>query len=591
MWSSRQNRIGKDAAQIHRPDDAEAASLANRLGAKHVLVWTLLLNAGVGIAFASYLFTRPFLTGAVSVFLWPQGDMEQYLTGAKFFVYDSWRFPLLVSSYVERSYPQSMAFADFIPLFALVTKLVYKITGYEIPYLAWWYVLVVVAQPISFSLLLWFGGVRNRILLLKGGMLSLLVPTFLYRVEHAALFGHFIILTAMALYFAAVGGGRRNSVWPKWVLVAWPTWLLLSATISLYLLVMAGIFFAAALVESMAWTLADRRTLLFRAFYGACVIYGVAALMFVLGFFVPYSLADPETLARASTNLFSPFVPQLSSLFAGGATIVDATGEQYEGYNYLGAGLLLLMMFALVVADRRPLDLLARHPALGGALAILFLFALSGNAYAGEWSLWSFRLPNFLAAFRSSGRFIWPVTYFGIFFGLYTIDSLKPMWRPFVLVCACLLLQWEDTRLLSDAVWNLGHVTDRPRLRNDPVALRALIAKHRGVHIAPDWACIGNTFANETIQDIGWYAALEHKAINTIYLARPPVDQDCGIRQSTLDAKLQQGYLVVVFYSSENTDTPLSGLECARREKVRVCLASEKVPITEDLAWKLFEPN
>src|SRR5262249_27794332 len=159
--------------------------------------------------------------------LWPQGDMEQYLTGAKFFVYDSWRFPLLVSSYVERSYPQSMAFADFIPLFALVTKLVYKITGYEIPYLAWWYVLVVVAQPISFSLLLWFGGVRNKILLLTGGMLSLLVPTFLYRVEHAALFGHFIILTAMALYFAAVGGGRRNSVWPKWVLVAWPTWLLL----------------------------------------------------------------------------------------------------------------------------------------------------------------------------------------------------------------------------------------------------------------------------------------------------------------------------------------------------------------------------
>ena len=124
------------------------------------LITLIAFNALVGLVFARYFFGGSFLKGQVAVFMWPQGDMTQYLTGAKFFIYDSWRFPIFISNFLERSTPQSMAFTDTVPLFALLAKIIYKLTGYEIVHLAYWYPTAVVLQPVSFSLLLWSIGVR-----------------------------------------------------------------------------------------------------------------------------------------------------------------------------------------------------------------------------------------------------------------------------------------------------------------------------------------------------------------------------------------------------------------------------------------------
>src|SRR6266516_1269884 len=74
----------------------------------------ILVNFVIGLLFAHYFFTTSFLRGQVSIFLWPQGDMTQYLTGAKFFIYDDWRFPVFISNFLERSIPQSMAFTDTV---------------------------------------------------------------------------------------------------------------------------------------------------------------------------------------------------------------------------------------------------------------------------------------------------------------------------------------------------------------------------------------------------------------------------------------------------------------------------------------------
>ena len=119
------------------------------------------MNFLIGLLFAHYFFTTSFLRGQVSVFLWPDGDMTAFLTGAKFFIYDDWRFPVFISNFLERSYPQSMAFADTVPLFALFAKIIYKLAGYEIAHLAYWYFTAILLQPVAFSLLLWSMGVRD----------------------------------------------------------------------------------------------------------------------------------------------------------------------------------------------------------------------------------------------------------------------------------------------------------------------------------------------------------------------------------------------------------------------------------------------
>ena len=46
-------------------------------------------------------------------------------------------------------------------------------------------------------------------------------------------------------------------------------------------------------------------------------------------------------------NLLSPIVPQDSGLFPGVGGLIDATGGQYEGFNYLGVGLLLASLLVL----------------------------------------------------------------------------------------------------------------------------------------------------------------------------------------------------------------------------------------------------
>jgi Family of unknown function (DUF6311) len=288
----------------------------------------LLVAALLGLSFAVYCFTKDFTAGEVSAFVAPRGDTEMFLVGGKYFLYDAWRFPLFVSHLVERSYPQSMVFTDCVPLFALLAKIIYKTTGYEIAWLAWWYVLVVIAQPLAFTFMLWEGGVRNTYLLIAGAAFSLLVPAWLYRIGHSALFGHFMITTAIGLYFACLRRSRSEGEWPQRLLLAWPLWLMLCSTVNVYLLAMACVFFAAALAQAVFLDVEQGRRfhVKFYLSYAGCTLAAVTALMLLLGFFVPYY--GGGEFGIHSTNLLSPFIPQQTTMFSNSVQIVDATGGQ-----------------------------------------------------------------------------------------------------------------------------------------------------------------------------------------------------------------------------------------------------------------------
>jgi Family of unknown function (DUF6311) len=562
----------------------------NKAGPKATLRQALLINGALGIAFACYLFAPAFLAGSVSAFLWPQGDTIMFLTAVKYFIHDTWHFPLFVTSFLERSYPQSLVYADCMPLGALIAKIIYKTTGYEFFYLSWWFVLSIVAQPIAFSLLLWAGGVRKLLLLILGGAFSLLVPAFLFRFGHPWLFGHFLITLSMALYFASTGD-REKQEWPKWVLTAWPALLLSCTAINIYILAMTFTFFAAAIGHS---ALIDYRSgriqaIRFRAFYAAGMLAAIIALMYVLGFFVPYT--GGLEFGVHSFNLLSPFVPQLTTLFSNSMTILDATGGQYEGYNYFGAGFLGLILVAIAFGDNRARQLLIRHPVLLCALAALTLFALSNVAYAGKLLLWKVPAPHFFGNFRSSGRFIWPVTYFCLFLCFYALETARPLWRPLVLVVACLFLQWEDAGNLTNGLWNFGHSTSKPALNNDPVGLRKLIARHTGVYTTPDFACAKSRTITLAIMDIAYYAALENRSVNTVDLARNPTDMNCKIDKTIMDAKLDKNELVVAFYEDGKITNLADSAGCAKLDKDVVCLASKQVPITDEMVRKLYAPQ
>src|SRR5262249_47667145 len=132
---------------------------------------------------------------------------------------------------------------------------------------------------------------------------------------------------------------------------------------------------------------------------------------------------------------------------------------QYEGHNYWGLGVLLLLCFSLpqslpILRERRDTRLLV----FSAGMVLLTLFALSNQVYAGHRLLLSYRLPKVLAVlagqFRSSGRFFWPVTYSVMAFAIAKAFRLKPSWLGVGLAIAALALQTADLgperRLLRD---------------------------------------------------------------------------------------------------------------------------------------------
>jgi hypothetical protein len=152
-----------------------------------------------------------------------------------------------------------------------------------------------------------------------------------------------------------------------------------------------------------------------------------ATLMLPLLLFFPLSgtLGGGESgFGLYSMNLLSPVWPQRSGLLGPRLPVLDATGGQYEGYNYLDAGLLVaigvsgILLLRAAVARRSRSDLgptrslLAtaaegQHRALGFVLLGLTALAVSTRVYAGRVLLISLRTrpsDQIFGIVQSSGR-------------------------------------------------------------------------------------------------------------------------------------------------------------------------------------------
>ena len=98
----------------------------------------------------------------------------------------------------------------------------------------------------------------------------------------------------------------------------------------------------------------------------------------------------------------------------------------------------------------------------------LMLFALSHEAYWGEQLLWKVNLPQtvlqLFGLFRASGRFIWPVFYLLVLFGLGMV--LRHLRHPEWVLVVALLAQWADLQPLREMHHQTGFVTYQSPLQS-----------------------------------------------------------------------------------------------------------------------------
>ena len=406
----------------------------------------LIYLAALGLGVAAAAATLPVATMLGTGALWvnPGGDPAMALTGHLAYQAPGWHWPLLLARSIAWPAGRSIAMTDSNPAATLLAKLAAGAAGHPVNLLGAWLALCWVLQPVAAVFALRsFGPPPSRQAAWIGALgvatLSLLCPAWLMRFSHVNLLGHFLLLAALGLA-VRLTRAPRDALW-----CAAAALLTAAVLVHPYLFVYAAVVLSAPVLHAL---LADRggawRTGL--RYAAACV--APVLLLWVLSGSLG---AKASGYGHYSMNLLSPVVPQLSGLFGATLPVIDATGGQYEGFNYQGAGVLVLAVLALALArSGAPACLPRRRAALAVMVPLLALtaLALSPRVYAGQWlvlplPLWPWN--RLAASVQSSGRAFWVVGYAVM---IASVARLAARLRPAALLAvlaAAIVLQAIDT--------------------------------------------------------------------------------------------------------------------------------------------------
>ena len=501
-------------------------SLAQRLGRVLLIelpVWQLLvLAAAVGAIWAASLFDWSFVTGQHAFWEFPKGtvggsqnDMATALVGYLYYVQSPWQLPLFYVSALGTPTGVNVIFTNPVPIVALIGKLIRSLTGATAnPYGA--YLFLCFSLPgVMMTLVLIAAKIRYALAAILAAIFANTMPGLLWRWGHMELEAQFLLIGALALYLFSL----HTRAW-RGLATAWIGYLILVYLTDIYLFAMVGTVWLCAIIQRRLNRLATTREALgIGALTVELVTIVIAICQFGAGTGLPF-----ETYGYHSMNLLSPFAPQQTGLLPGHG-VIDATGGQYEGFNYLGLGLLLASLLVLpfeVSWFRRNLK---RHIALFVAFAALTAFAISHRVYAGHWLLFEVPMPNYVnrvfGIFRTSGRFFWPIAYAQM--AIVLILSFRHA-RPLIAVClaGAAIIQLFDVQLLREQI--IASIADGPGpYELDPGQVAHLIAGARHLEVVPSFQCMdGQTPYDQERANVELMLATARANIptNSVYLGR-----------------------------------------------------------------------
>jgi hypothetical protein len=503
----------------------------------------------IGIALALSVFPLDFLfpvsplPGPL-----PEGDMAQHVVGQRYFIADVWRWHLLTVPDLGAPQGVNIGLTDSIPLIALILKALapWLPTGFH--GIGLWYGISWVLQPVAAVWCLRATGETRWLPALCMALISIGMPAWWNRFGHAALTSHFLLLCALGTYFILV---RRGST-SRWLAAT----ALLCATILVhpYLFVMN-----AAVIAAVPLTLMLRKDVgWWKAAAGTAGAMLISLLL--IGWLGYLGTRGEGGFGRFAMNLLSPIWPADSWLFTPTLPKVHAgTVSGWEGYNYLGAGLLGGLVLTMTMFPRQAWVAARRHAGLVLTLLGLTVLALSnriGIGYSHAFEL--YHPPFWLDAFRSSGRFFWPVAYALALTVVLAFCRIRNEQMRARLLLAVAALQFVDITGLRNSVAMQLRAPPRPWLV-DAGTLRPLFATHRSLVLLPRWECLGTESGKDqqAIElEILTLASETTIPVNTMYEARWHRTADCDM-SAQARVPLNPGEVRVLLPHTQDSLRPL----------------------------------
>ena len=450
---------------------------------------------------------------------WLFGDTATYYSGWSQYRHDPHlHFPL---AWTERAgYPigASIAMFDAMPLVAILLRPLSPLLPDQFQWVGLYSALCFVLQT-YFALRLCQRLFPSQPAFMTVGALFFLIaaPVTWRASGHTALMSHWLILAALYCYFLDPANAPSRWFARFWIV------LTIALGTNPYIAAMCTVVTLAGLARLVL----ERRTSWRHAFVllaGTVVVLAVsAAVIGVLQTREPSSYWAPG-YGELSLNLNSLVNPMTyGSLVFPELPVIHPL--QVEGYNYLGVGVIGLLLLNVV---RQPSSIAwlkePRVIPLVGVALMCAVVAISTTVSFGSAKLFEVPVPGVLTAllnaFRVSGRFFWPTHYLIILAALSMTFWIWNKPARLAILALALAVQMVDLATLRQSVY-AANSQRYDKVLTSPV-WTGLGKKYESVILVPPFQCEPLTGAGGPHSYVwfGRLAAAERMQLNSYYAAR-----------------------------------------------------------------------
>lgn len=394
----------------------------------------------IGVSYFFFLFGFDKLNPLNVSWLSGQGDLSFQYLGWEYFRHSSLSFPLGKAPNFFVTHGSYLSLSDSMPIYSFVFKYTLgwflpsdqncQITGF-------WFLLCLSLQ----GHYAWkIANVLTKNIHYKLIFLLFLVcaPVLSNRFNHAGLCAHWVILALLWVYLSKITISKK---YIYSIVVC-----LISSCIHPYLWLFTIVLFFAIMVKHVIYK--KDLPLLKGGVIMVSTVLATFFMWFVFGYFEVSGQTKSE-FSLYSANLNTFFNASGTSKIVHG--IKDHHMEQYEGYGYVGLGIIILALIFNVKLRKGISEIIKpSSPQFPLLLATLFLFLYSLTNVITFYELTIFHFDfdteltnKFTSTFRGAGRYVWLAVYVSMIFVLKTAFSVEKKWMVYLLYFLAFIQLYE----------------------------------------------------------------------------------------------------------------------------------------------------
>ena len=482
-------------------------------------------------------------------------DLMQHYVGWGHYRNSPWTFPIGLITTLSKPYAMSVIYTDSIPLVAVICKCISPILPETFQYFGLYGCFSFALQG-GCSMVLLHRFIRRRWLVVLASFFFILSFPILQRMYyHTALASQWLILLAFLIWFYEHEDTPLLKKCLKWGAMGF-----LCVSIHSYFLPMCGAILLFSVID--ACIVAKKKTgKIISALMGGCaqiVSFCLLAIcnLWLLGAFTGGASAIGGGIGTFESNLNTFYNPLGFGIT--GISLPLYYEFQYEGFAYLGLGLLMLS-FALILvgigllfirkSKIRPLRYFREHHRQALLLILLILFILLSCGPIYTWNAHRIivvPLPGFIGKladiFRSNGRMIWVSLYLCMLGIFVLVDRIERGAIRMVAMLLALALQITDLG---------GEIPKKQAYFNREQSYQCMFEDPKMQQIMGDkteFIIMDST--TMMMMEVAYYAQKHHLATNRFYYARnidPQVEAQTEIYREELRGGKTRASAVYIF--------------------------------------------